>query len=165
MMYFVVNEDASPCRVTWYHNEDELISSPKVLMQQNAGIEDSNEFKLTVKSLTLDDDGVWSVRVANDLGRVDSRCKITLKVPKNYRKPVFVEKLRANLRIATRRRLSTVRQSVHRRLHVRGQELHGRGQKHVGLNRRGPRKEAEKSHRNYRPIKQHRSQIWRQLPT
>ena len=40
------------------------------------------------------DDGEWKVNVENQYGSASSECILTLRVPKNYRKPKFVENLK-----------------------------------------------------------------------
>ena len=113
-----MNDDALPCRAAWFHNETPVPpgSSPRRPVTEDPI---TGEFRLAVKGLQITDDGEWSVEVQNDLGKVGTQCRLTLKgkekknlskkyynphdhlltssVPKNYRKPVFVEKLRANL--------------------------------------------------------------------
>jgi hypothetical protein len=37
------------------------------------------EFRLLVRDLEINDDGTWTVEVANDLGKVTDTCKLTLK--------------------------------------------------------------------------------------
>lgn len=39
----------------------------------------NNEFRLIVKALEINDDGIWAVQVKNELGQVEDKCKLTLK--------------------------------------------------------------------------------------
>ena len=45
-------------------------------------------------SFCYSDDGEWKVNVENQYGSASSECILTLRVPKNYRKPKFVENLK-----------------------------------------------------------------------
>ena len=71
---FSVNEEALPCKVTWFHNEKQVVSSPRYLMEDVA-----NEFKLALKNIELCDDGNWACQVSNDLGSFKDGCKVTMK--------------------------------------------------------------------------------------
>lgn len=81
-----------PCEASWTHNDSSVQSSPRILVSDAPP-----EFHLALHALQITDDGEWALQVRNDLGACQDRCRLTLKVPKNYRRPVFVEKLRANL--------------------------------------------------------------------
>ena len=74
--FFLVNEEAIPCHVCWYHNEATVISTPRCLMSSD---ERMGEFRLMVRNLQITDDGSWAIEVTNDLGRAGDQCKLTLK--------------------------------------------------------------------------------------
>ena len=54
-------------------------------------------YSVIINPVELSDDGDWRVNVENQFGSATSECTLTLRVPKNYRKPRFVENLKAVL--------------------------------------------------------------------
>ena len=54
-------------------------------------------YAVIINPVELSDDGDWKVNVENQWGSATSECTLTLRVPKNYRKPRFVENLKAVL--------------------------------------------------------------------
>ena len=54
-------------------------------------------YAVIINPVELSDDGDWRVNVENQFGSATSECTLTLRVPKNYRKPRFVENLKAVL--------------------------------------------------------------------
>ena len=71
---FPVNEDAVPCTAKWFHNNEEVLSSPRFLM-----VDTNCDFRLQMKNLEFSDEGDWSVQIANVLGSFKDQCKLTLK--------------------------------------------------------------------------------------
>lgn len=84
-----------PTRVEWYNKELLIPNSDSRL--QNFSKEDGIA-SISFSPLTLDDEGEWKVVLLNedDLSS-SSTCQLSIVVPKNYRKPRFLENLKAVL--------------------------------------------------------------------
>jgi len=84
-----------PTRVEWY-NKDLLVRSTDSRIQSFSKEDGTASVCLT--PLTLDDDGEWKVILINEDGlSSSSSCQLSIVVPKNYRKPRFLDNLKAVL--------------------------------------------------------------------
>ncbi|TRY61201.1 hypothetical protein TCAL_10078 [Tigriopus californicus] len=90
----IAHEKSSPCTSKWTHKGTE-VTETKGKYELSQG--DPNHFSLVIVKADLDDDGEWNVCISNSMGKIEDKCMLTLKVPKNYRKPMFVENLKAHL--------------------------------------------------------------------
>ncbi|XP_037926798.1 uncharacterized protein LOC119661503, partial [Hermetia illucens] len=83
-----------PKIVSWYNKEGRVEASEKYRM-----IEDGlGVYMLEVKPSESCDEGEWKCVVTNNEGSVGiSTCNVKMEIPKNYRKPRFMESLKAVL--------------------------------------------------------------------
>ncbi|CAH1707186.1 unnamed protein product [Chironomus riparius] len=83
-----------PKSVTWYNKEGKIESSEKYKL-----IEDGmGSYILEIKPAEYSDEGEWKFVVASNEGTVSiSTCSVHMDIPKNYRKPRFMENLKAIL--------------------------------------------------------------------
>ena len=82
--------------VTWFHN-DEPVDSDEAQHKFRSWKEDSGLCHLDVDPLEFSDEGDWKCIVINDFGHAVTSCSVKLAVPKFFRKPHFLEPLRAVL--------------------------------------------------------------------
>ena len=88
-----VSRSSLPVRVVWWNHGQQIAIGDKYSVVETAeGI-----FSVIINPVELSDDGQWRVNVENQFGSASSECTLTLRVPKNYRKPRFVENLKAVL--------------------------------------------------------------------
>lgn len=83
-----------PKSVVWYNKEGRIDHNEKYRL-----IEDGlGAYMLEVKPSEFCDEGEWKCVVTSSEGSVGiSTCFITMDIPKNYRKPRFMESLKAVL--------------------------------------------------------------------
>ncbi|XP_064106043.1 titin-like isoform X2 [Macrobrachium nipponense] len=79
--------------ITWYH-EDEVVVESKNYHISKA---DGGLFHLDISSLDLMEQGEWKCLASNDFGHSVTAASIKLVIPRHYKKPVFLEPLRAVL--------------------------------------------------------------------
>jgi hypothetical protein len=81
--------------VEWY-NKDVLVPSSDSRTQ--AFSKEDGIASICFSPLSLDDEGEWKVVLINEDGLCSSSaCQLSIVVPKNYRKPRFLESLKAVL--------------------------------------------------------------------
>ncbi|XP_045034101.1 myopalladin-like, partial [Daphnia magna] len=81
--------------VTWFHNDEpiDLDETHKYRsLKEEAGL-----CHLDVEPLEFSDEGDWKCIVINDFGHAVTSCSVKLTVPRFFRKPHFLEPLRAVL--------------------------------------------------------------------
>jgi hypothetical protein len=81
--------------VTWFHNDEpiDLDETHKFRsLKEEAGL-----CHLDVEPLEFSDEGDWKCIVINDFGHAVTSCSVKLSVPRFFRKPHFLEPLRAVL--------------------------------------------------------------------
>nr|CAH0104355.1 unnamed protein product [Daphnia galeata] len=81
--------------VTWFHNDEpiDLDETHKFRsLKEEAGV-----CHLDVEPLEFSDEGDWKCIVINDFGHAVTSCSVKLSVPRFFRKPHFLEPLRAVL--------------------------------------------------------------------
>lgn len=83
-----------PKSVAWYNKEGKVESSEKYKL-----IEDGlGSYILEIKPAEYSDEGEWKFVVTSNEGTVSiSTCSVNMDIPKNYRKPRFMENLKAIL--------------------------------------------------------------------
>ncbi|CAG0914304.1 unnamed protein product [Notodromas monacha] len=96
LLQLTVQVDVSrfqPKQVIWYHEGEEIIPSGKFsVFQEVDGI-----FQLEVSSAEINDQGTWKCAAVNDIGERTTSCHVAMTIPKHYKKPRFLEPLRAVL--------------------------------------------------------------------
>ena len=80
-------------RVVWWNHGQQIAVGDKYSVVETA----EGTFSVIINPVELSDDGEWKVNVENQFGSASSEATLTLRVPKNYRKPRFVENLKAVL--------------------------------------------------------------------
>ena len=84
----------SPClEIEWRHGDTTLGSTERITLSKETG----GFYHCDIAMATLEDEGEWGV-VAKDGGHsLDTCCLVTVTVPKHYKKPRFLEPLKAVL--------------------------------------------------------------------
>ncbi|KAK2709050.1 hypothetical protein QYM36_014620 [Artemia franciscana] len=82
-----------PTSIEWYNKGQLRLPSDKYHYMDIG----DGEYCLEISPIELEDDGEWRCDIATGGGVSSSSCNVTLSVPKNYRKPRFLEKLKAVL--------------------------------------------------------------------
>ena len=90
---FSVSRSCLPVRVVWWNHGQQIAVGDKYSVVETA----EGNYSVIINPVELSDDGEWKVNVENQFGSASSECTLTLRVPKNYRKPRFVENLKAVL--------------------------------------------------------------------
>ncbi|CAF4744171.1 unnamed protein product [Pieris macdunnoughi] len=83
---------STECRVTWYRNERRLLEAERIAL-----VRDGNFWCADVATVTVDDAGRWTCTAENLGGRASCSAHLNVLVPKAYKRPEFVEELRAIL--------------------------------------------------------------------
>ncbi|KAM3969006.1 uncharacterized protein ACR2FA_003089 isoform 2-T2 [Aphomia sociella] len=83
---------STECKVTWYRNERRLMEAERVALAR-----DGNLWCADLASVSVDDAGRWTCTAENDGGRASCSAYLNVLVPKAYKRPEFVEELRALL--------------------------------------------------------------------
>lgn len=86
-----------PTRIEWYNKGKLVPSSDSKITSFDDGIA-----SMTLTPLEITDDGEWNVRFYSPDGAdgeliTQSTCNLSIVIPKNYRKPKFMENLKAIL--------------------------------------------------------------------
>ena len=92
-LIFSVSKSSLPVRVVWWNHGQQIAVGDKYSVVETA----EGGYSVIINPVELSDDGEWRVNVENQFGSASSECTLTLRVPKNYRKPRFVENLKAVL--------------------------------------------------------------------
>ncbi|KAJ0183997.1 hypothetical protein K1T71_000420 [Dendrolimus kikuchii] len=83
---------STECKVTWYRNERRLMEAERVALAR-----DGNFWCADVAAVSVDDAGRWTCTAENVGGRASCSAHLNVLVPKAYKRPEFVEELRALL--------------------------------------------------------------------
>ncbi|XP_045530819.1 uncharacterized protein LOC123718416 isoform X1 [Pieris brassicae] len=83
---------STECRVTWYRNERRLLEAERIAL-----VRDGNFWCADVATVSVDDAGRWTCTAENLGGRASCSAHLNVLVPKAYKRPEFVEELRAIL--------------------------------------------------------------------
>ncbi|CAH0577797.1 unnamed protein product [Chrysodeixis includens] len=83
---------STECKVTWYRNERRLLEAERVALAR-----DGNFWCADVAAVSVDDAGRWTCTAENAGGRASCSAHLNVLVPKAYKRPEFVEELRALL--------------------------------------------------------------------
>ncbi|XP_073957392.1 uncharacterized protein isoform X9 [Choristoneura fumiferana] len=83
---------STECKVTWYRNERRLMEAERVSL-----VRDGNFWCADVAAVSVDDAGRWTCAAENAGGRASCSAHLNVLVPKAYKRPEFVEELRAIL--------------------------------------------------------------------
>ncbi|XP_045542085.1 uncharacterized protein LOC106716992 [Papilio machaon] len=83
---------STECKVTWYRNERRLMEAERVSL-----VRDGNFWCADVAAVSVDDAGRWTCTAENIGGRASCSAHLNVLVPKAYKRPEFVEELRAVL--------------------------------------------------------------------
>ncbi|KAF9412527.1 hypothetical protein HW555_008996 [Spodoptera exigua] len=79
-------------KVTWFRNERRLLEAERVALAR-----DGNFWCADVAAVSVDDAGRWTCTAENAGGRASCSAHLNVLVPKAYKRPEFVEELRALL--------------------------------------------------------------------
>ncbi|CAH1390712.1 unnamed protein product [Nezara viridula] len=83
---------SSPLTVVWLHEGKKVEENERIKL-----VNEGNFYCVDISPVTLDDEGIWKCQGHNARGLVTSQAKLTLVVPRAYKKPEFVEPLKAVL--------------------------------------------------------------------
>nr|XP_049692671.1 titin homolog isoform X12 [Helicoverpa armigera] len=83
---------STECKVTWFRNERRLLEAERVALAR-----DGNFWCADVAAISVDDAGRWTCTAENAGGRASCSAHLNVLVPKAYKRPEFVEELRALL--------------------------------------------------------------------
>ncbi|XP_046976837.1 titin-like isoform X2 [Vanessa cardui] len=83
---------STECRVTWYRNERRLLEAERIAL-----VRDGNFWCADISAVSVDDAGRWTCTAENVGGRASCSAHLNVLVPKAYKRPEFVEELRALL--------------------------------------------------------------------
>ncbi|XP_045509821.1 uncharacterized protein LOC123705188 isoform X2 [Colias croceus] len=83
---------STECKVTWYRNERRLLEAERIAL-----VRDGNFWCADVATVSADDAGRWTCTAENLGGRASCSAHLNVLVPKAYKRPEFVEELRAIL--------------------------------------------------------------------
>ncbi|OWR50433.1 Stretchin-Mlck isoform A [Danaus plexippus plexippus] len=83
---------ATECRVTWYRNDRRLMEAERIAL-----VRDGNFWCADVSAVSVEDAGRWTCTAENIGGRASCSAHLNVLVPKAYKRPEFVEELRALL--------------------------------------------------------------------
>uniref|UniRef100_A0A2S2QNT5 Muscle M-line assembly protein unc-89 n=1 Tax=Sipha flava TaxID=143950 RepID=A0A2S2QNT5_9HEMI len=84
-------DDASGVQVRWYHNNQEAEN------ERYQYIHEGGFYCLDIVPVTLEDEGLWVCSAQNYAGKSSTAAHLSLIVPKAFKKPIFIEPLRAVL--------------------------------------------------------------------
>ncbi|XP_050361303.1 titin-like isoform X2 [Nymphalis io] len=83
---------STECSVTWYRNERRLLEAERIAL-----VRDGNFWCADISAVSVDDAGRWTCTAENVGGRASCSAHLNVLVPKAYKRPEFVEELRALL--------------------------------------------------------------------
>ncbi|CAG9558595.1 unnamed protein product [Danaus chrysippus] len=83
---------STECRVTWYRNDRRLMEAERIAL-----VRDGNFWCADVSAVSVEDAGRWTCTAENIGGRASCSAHLNVLVPKAYKRPEFVEELRALL--------------------------------------------------------------------
>ncbi|KAL4119648.1 hypothetical protein QTP88_012442 [Uroleucon formosanum] len=89
--FLIELDDATGVQVRWYHNNVEADS------ERYQYIHEGGFFCLDIVPVTLFDEGLWVCTAQNYAGKSSTAAHLSLTVPKAFKKPIFVEQLKAVL--------------------------------------------------------------------
>ncbi|XP_025203950.1 uncharacterized protein LOC112600845 isoform X2 [Melanaphis sacchari] len=89
--FLIELEDATGVQVRWYHNNEEANS------ERYQYIHEGGFYCLDIVPVTLFDEGLWVCTAQNYAGKSSTAAHLSLTVPKAFKKPIFVEQLKAVL--------------------------------------------------------------------
>jgi hypothetical protein len=82
-----------PVKINWWNHGSKIQFGDKYnLVEKGEG-----RYSVIINPVDLSDDGEWKITAENQFGTTSSQCILTLRVPKNYRVPKFVDELKAVL--------------------------------------------------------------------
>ncbi|KAF2361290.1 Immunoglobulin I-set, partial [Trinorchestia longiramus] len=88
-----VTTTTAPSSVTWYHEDQVIHEGPRFTVTSDG----SGKFSIEIKNLEFSDQGEWKCMAVNEFGHSVSGASVRVVVPRHYKKPVFLEPLRALL--------------------------------------------------------------------
>uniref|UniRef100_A0A8D8WCF3 Muscle M-line assembly protein unc-89 n=1 Tax=Cacopsylla melanoneura TaxID=428564 RepID=A0A8D8WCF3_9HEMI len=91
---FTVQVSISPePKVSWYRDDQQVVESDNVkMLKETLGL-----CHLKIHKLEMTDQAEWKCIATNDFGQSITTCFLKLNVPKHYKKPKFLEELKAVL--------------------------------------------------------------------
>ncbi|XP_050063770.1 uncharacterized protein LOC114128407 isoform X2 [Aphis gossypii] len=89
--FLIELDDATGVQVRWYHNNTEANS------ERYQYIHEGGFYCLDIVPVTLFDEGLWVCTAQNYAGKSSTAAHLSLTVPKAFKKPIFVEQLKAVL--------------------------------------------------------------------
>lgn len=89
--FLIELDDASGVQVRWYHNNVEADN------ERYQYIHEGGFYCLDIVPVTLFDEGLWVCTAQNYAGKSSTAAHLSLTVPKAFKKPIFVEQLKAVL--------------------------------------------------------------------
>ncbi|XP_032676016.1 uncharacterized protein LOC116846386 isoform X2 [Odontomachus brunneus] len=90
--FLVEVRSATTPKITWYKNDAAIYEVPRFSL-----VHEGNFYCVDVVPVTVEDQGHWTCMAENRSGRSSCMCTLTVVVPKAYKKPEFIEELRALL--------------------------------------------------------------------
>ncbi|XP_008180551.1 titin isoform X2 [Acyrthosiphon pisum] len=89
--FLIELDDATGVQVRWYHNNVEADN------ERYQYIHEGGFYCLDIVPVTLFDEGLWVCTAQNYAGKSSTAAHLSLTVPKAFKKPIFVEQLKAVL--------------------------------------------------------------------
>ncbi|KAL1456666.1 hypothetical protein WDU94_001379 [Cyamophila willieti] len=91
---FTVQVSISPePKVSWYRDDQQVVESDNIrILKETLGL-----CHLKIHKLEMTDQAEWKCIATNDFGQSITTCFLKLNVPKHYKKPKFLEELKAVL--------------------------------------------------------------------
>ncbi|XP_025160955.1 titin homolog isoform X2 [Harpegnathos saltator] len=90
--FLVEIRSATTLKITWYKNDAVIHEGPRFSL-----VHEGNFHCVDVVPVTVEDQGRWTCMAENRSGRSSCTSTLTVVVPKAYKKPEFIEELRALL--------------------------------------------------------------------
>ncbi|XP_050683338.1 uncharacterized protein LOC126978524 isoform X2 [Leptidea sinapis] len=90
--FLVEIASSTECKVTWYRNERRLLEVERIAL-----VRDGHFWCADVAAVSVDDAGRWTCTAENLGGRASCSAHLNVLVPKAYKRPEFMEELRAIL--------------------------------------------------------------------
>ncbi|CAI6343292.1 unnamed protein product [Macrosiphum euphorbiae] len=89
--FLIELDDATGVQVRWYHNNVEADN------ERYQYIHEGGFFCLDIVPVTLFDEGLWVCTAQNYAGKSSTAAHLSLTVPKAFKRPIFIEQLKAVL--------------------------------------------------------------------
>jgi len=87
--FFLVTTESTPS-ISWYKEDEQLTESNRYQFST----EDNGTYTLNIVPLEIDDQAEWKCVAINKYGQTATSSFLKLNIPKNFKRPRFLEELR-----------------------------------------------------------------------